>query len=485
MKKYIIGLISAICLMGAGCTEFEDFEPVDMGDGPSVKVALEKTAVDAFNLTVTPGEGTVYYAYIVSNEAMSLDADNLLQTKYEGAVLLNASETPSVAKSFTGQEIGTTYYVYAVASNDKGLCGAIESATLELPDAEAPHIVDNSMLYTATNQGRTITITFNETVVRGDGAISYSLNTISGTSFEPYKEGTIESVVINAEKVTITLPDDAEFNETEGVVTYVFIKMAEGAFEDASGNKSQAMQDFDADMSPLFPWWQYAPGGSTGGDGIVIEIDENEGYGMYVFMGTPVVNQTYPLYVDYLTISPGEMIKDFTADYGVICFGSAYSDESSQFSPFEGNISEDGQTFSVATSVGADGNMYFSCDVPLKDGSRAYIIFVVGTYDAETGRFSIKTDTSIPFTPDASEPLKLNTDKVIALMIASSTEIEGYIEIITDPYIMPYRLVQANASMAMRPFSLEPTINKVVKKHAIKKQFDAMKGLPVVSLFEK
>ena len=24
MKKYIIGLFSAICLMGAGCTEFED-----------------------------------------------------------------------------------------------------------------------------------------------------------------------------------------------------------------------------------------------------------------------------------------------------------------------------------------------------------------------------------------------------------------------------------------------------------------------------
>ena len=55
MKKYIIGLFSAICLMGAGCTEFEDYEPVAMGDGPSVTVALEKTAIDAFNLTVTPG----------------------------------------------------------------------------------------------------------------------------------------------------------------------------------------------------------------------------------------------------------------------------------------------------------------------------------------------------------------------------------------------------------------------------------------------
>ena len=50
MKKYIIGLFSAICLMGAGCTEFEDFTPVDMGEGPAVTVTAEKTAVDAFKV---------------------------------------------------------------------------------------------------------------------------------------------------------------------------------------------------------------------------------------------------------------------------------------------------------------------------------------------------------------------------------------------------------------------------------------------------
>ena len=44
MKKYIIGLFSAICLMGAGCTEFEDFTPVDMGEGPAVTVTAEKTS---------------------------------------------------------------------------------------------------------------------------------------------------------------------------------------------------------------------------------------------------------------------------------------------------------------------------------------------------------------------------------------------------------------------------------------------------------
>lgn len=484
MKKYIIGLFSAICLMGAGCTEFEDYAPVNMGEGPTVTVAVEKTNVDAFDVTLTPADGTVYYAYLVTDQAMTIDADDLLQVKYEGVELVKAADTPTLTKSFTSQKIGATYYVYAVASDVNGLCGAVASATVDLPDTEAPYLVSvpDGNLYKATNNGRSVTLTYNEPVTRGEGAITYNVTKGDLTS---YASGTIETVVINGESVTITLPETVAFDENEAK-SYVFLDFAAGAFADAAGNLSAALKGGVDDQVVGAPYWEYVPEpGSTPPSGIVIEIDETANYGMYVFMGTPVVDQTYPLYVDYLTIYPGERIEDFTADYGVSGFGSAYADESSRFSFFEGNISEDGQTFSVATSVGADGNMYFSCDVPLKDGSRAYIVFVVGTYDAGTGRLSIETDTSIPFTPDASEPLKLNTDKVIALLIASSTEIEGYIEIITDPYIMPYRLVQANASMAMRPFSLEPTINKVVKKHAIKKQFDAMKGLPVVSLFEK
>lgn len=266
MKKYIIGLFSAICLMGAGCTEFEDYEPVAMGDGPSVTVALEKTAVDAFNLTVTPGEGTVYYAYIVTTEAMSLDADNLLQAKYEGAELLKSAETPSVAKSFTNQEIGTTYYVYAVASNDKGLCGAIASATLELPDAEAPHLVNvpDGNLYKATNNGRSVTLTFNETVIRGEGAITYEVTKGDLTS---YANGAIESVVINGESVIITLPESVAFDENEAK-SYVFLDFAAGAFVDAAGNQSAALAGGVDEETQVVgaPYWEYTPGGSTGGD---------------------------------------------------------------------------------------------------------------------------------------------------------------------------------------------------------------------------
>lgn len=264
MKKYIIGLFSAICLMGAGCTEFEDYEPVAMGDGPSVTVALEKTAIDAFNLTVTPGEGAVYYAYVVTTEAMSLDADNLLQAKYEGAELLKAAETASVAKSFTNQKIGTTYYVYAVASNDKGLCGAIASATLELPDEEAPHLVSvpDGYLYTATNNGRSVTLTFNENVVRGEGAITYNVTKGDLTS---YASGAIESVVINGESVIITLPETVAFDENEAK-SYVFLDFAAGAFVDGAGNQSAALKGGVDQETQLVgaPYWEYVPGGSTG-----------------------------------------------------------------------------------------------------------------------------------------------------------------------------------------------------------------------------
>lgn len=264
MKKYIIGLFSAICLMGAGCTEFEDFEPVDMGDGPSVTVALEKTAIDAFNLTVTPGEGAVYYAYIVTNQAQTIDAETLLEKKYEGAELLKAADTPAVTKSFTNQAIGKTYYVYAVASNKDGLCGAVASATVDLPDTEAPYLVSvpDGNLYKATNNGRSVTLTYNETVTRGEGAITYNVTKGDLTS---YASGTIETVVINGESVTITLPESVAFDANEAK-SYVFLDFAAGAFVDGAGNQSAALKGGVDQETQLVgaPYWEYVPGGSTG-----------------------------------------------------------------------------------------------------------------------------------------------------------------------------------------------------------------------------
>ena len=269
MKKYIIGLFSAICLMGAGCTEFEEFPPVDMGEGPAVEVSLTQIAGedDAFTLTVTPAEGTVYYAYMISNDSLVVDADDLLQGDYQGATVVNVANKPSVSENFTNQEVGVVYYVYAVAANEQGLCGAIASASLDMPDKIAPHLVDipENYQYPTTNNHRSVTLTFNETVTRGEGAITYD---VTRGNLESYASGTIETVVIDNETVTITLPESVVFDENEAV-TYVFLDFAAGAFVDASGNQSAAIKGgIDDEGQVAAPWWQYVPGqgGGTGGD---------------------------------------------------------------------------------------------------------------------------------------------------------------------------------------------------------------------------
>lgn len=267
MKKYIIGLFSAICLMGAGCTEFEEFPPVDMGEGPAVEVSLTQIAGedDAFTLTVTPAEGTVYYAYMISNDSLVVDADDLLQGDYQGATVVNVANKPSVSENFTNQEVGVVYYVYAVAANEQGLCGAIASASLDMPDKIAPHLVDipENYQYPTTNNHRSVTLTFNETVTRGEGAITYD---VTRGNLESYASGTIETVVIDNETVTITLPESVVFDENEAV-TYVFLDFAAGAFVDASGNQSAAIKGgIDDEGQVAAPWWQYVSGSSVESD---------------------------------------------------------------------------------------------------------------------------------------------------------------------------------------------------------------------------
>ena len=329
MKKYIIGLFSAICLMGAGCTEFEDYAPVNMGEGPTVTVAVEKTNVDAFDVTLTPADGTVYYAYLVTDQAMTIDADDLLQVKYEGAELVKAADTPTLTKSFTSQNIGSTYYVYAVASDVNGLCGAVASATVDLPDTEAPYLVNTpeGYLYKATNGGRSVTVTFNEVVTRGEGVITYNVTKGDLTS---YASGTIETVVINGESVTITLPETVAFDENEAK-SYVFLDFAAGAFVDGAGNQSAALKGGVDQETQIVsaPYWEYVPGGggTTGGGDVVLELDET-GVGSYVvsyvslFDGEP--------YNEQLVIAKGSAIGDPDSEYAVAGFGYyAYSNTES------------------------------------------------------------------------------------------------------------------------------------------------------------
>ncbi len=478
MKKYIIGLFSAICLMGAGCTEFEDFTPVDMGEGPAVTVTAEKTAVDAFKVTITPAEGTVYYSYIVTDEAMTVDPDQLLQAKYEGSALVKAAEKPSVSGTLSNQNLGATYYVYAVASNEKGVCGAVASASVELPDEEAPYLVNvpDGNLYKATNGGRSVVLTFNETVVRGSGAITYDVTKGDLTS---YANGTIESVVINNESVTITLPESVVFDENEAV-SYVFLDFAEGAFADAGGNVSAALVGGvdEETQTVAAPYWEYKAG--TNGGGVEIEIDEAKGYGEYVFAGLAATSQD--VYAEELKIYPGAKIPELTGgqafdhQYGIVGLGSNFMDDASRYGICPANISEDGSALQVETFM-KEGTVL--CDIGV-EGSRYYLVAVVGTYEQATGKFSMSKDEFVSFMPDAEEPAQLNTEKVIAYLIVDPTSGSaiGFAEVFTNPMILPYRLI-ASAQVAM---SLEPSVNRAMKINSIKAQLQSSYHVPLMKV---
>lgn len=478
MKKYIIGLFSAICLMGAGCTEFEDFTPVDMGEGPAVTVTAEKTDVDAFKVTITPAEGTVYYSYIVTDEAMTVDPDQLLQAKYEGSALVKAAEKPSVSGTLSNQNLGATYYVYAVASNEKGVCGAVASASVELPDEEAPYLVNvpDGNLYKATNGGRSVVLTFNETVVRGSGAITYDVTKGDLTS---YANGTIESVVINNESVTITLPESVVFDENEAV-SYVFLDFAEGAFADAGGNVSAALVGGvdEETQTVAAPYWEYKAG--TNGGGVEIEIDEAKGYGEYVFAGLAATSQD--VYAEELKIYPGAKIPELTGgqafdhQYGIVGLGSNFMDDASRYGICPANISEDGSALQVETFM-KEGAVL--CDIGV-EGSRYYLVAVVGTYEQATGKFSMSKDEFVSFMPDAEEPAQLNTEKVIAYLIVDPTSGSaiGFAEVFTNPMILPYRLI-ASAQVAM---SLEPSVNRAMKINSIKAQLQSSYHVPLMKV---
>lgn len=478
MKKYIIGLFSAICLMGAGCTEFDDFTPVDMGEGPAVTVTAEKTAVDAFKVTITPAEGTVYYSYIVTDEAMTVDPDQLLQAKYKGSVLVKAAEKPSVSGTLSDQNLGATYYVYAVASNEKGVCGAVASASIALPDEEAPYLVNvpDGNKYVATNGGRSIVLTFNETVVRGSGAITYD---VTKGDFTSYANGTIESVVINNESVTITLPESVVFDENEAV-SYVFLDFAEGAFADAGGNVSDALVGGvdEETQTVAAPYWEYKAG--TNGGGVEIEIDEAKGYGEYVFAGLAATSQD--VYAEELKIYPGAKIPELTGgqafdhQYGIVGLGSNFMDDASRYGICPANISEDGSALQVETFM-KEGAVL--CDIGV-EGSRYYLVAVVGTYEQATGKFSMSKDEFVSFMPDAEEPAQLNTEKVIAYLIVEPTSGSaiGFAEVFMNSMILPYRLI-ASAQVAM---SLEPSVNRAMKINSIKAQLQSSYHVPLMKV---
>ena len=378
--------------------------------------------------------------------------------------------------NYSGDKFGNEITVIDIAG---GFSYDLNNETdLQKYDEEAPYLVNvpDGNLYKATNGGRSVVLTFNETVVRGSGAITYDVTKGDLTS---YANGTIESVVINNESVTITLPESVVFDENEAV-SYVFLDFAEGAFADAGGNVSAALVGGvdEETQTVAAPYWEYKAG--TNGGGVEIEIDEAKGYGEYVFAGLAATSQD--VYAEELKIYPGAKIPELTGgqafdhQYGIVGLGSNFMDDASRYGICPANISEDGSALQVETFM-KEGAVL--CDIGV-EGSRYYLVAVVGTYEQATGKFSMSKDEFVSFMPDAEEPAQLNTEKVIAYLIVDPTSGSaiGFAEVFTNPMILPYRLI-ASAQVAM---SLEPSVNRAMKINSIKAQLQSSYHVPLMKV---
>ena len=239
MKKVLYSIMM-VALVLTGCTKWDDAKSEVYPDGPSININVTATADSAFTFVLTPGEGTTYYSYVVdqADEADALDGATLLKGGYTSVsqAVLNTESDASFTYNMRKADNtplclpNTTYQIYAVASNDKGMVGEVAVVTVTTSDAGAPTITN----YKADAATKSATVMFNQNVYQGEGKISGVY----------YKEFEFENpVALTAEDITITIEGGnvtlAAPKAPAGA--HILFSYEEGAFVDEAGNKCGAV----------------------------------------------------------------------------------------------------------------------------------------------------------------------------------------------------------------------------------------------------
>ena len=229
MKKIFYSLIMAAVAL-TGCTTWDDPVTENYGAGPSIEVSVAAAAPtdSAFVISIVPGEGTAYYAYILdaNDEAEELDAATLLKGGYGNSVF-NTAKNPTLTIPVNGMAPNTTYQVYAVASSDKGIVGKIAVASIKTTDSGKPTYVASAAADNAA------TVAFNQAIARGAGKVSGVY----------YKEFDWDNpVALTEDDINVDISGKNAVFTTPNVPAgaYVLISWEEGAFVDAVGNKCAA-----------------------------------------------------------------------------------------------------------------------------------------------------------------------------------------------------------------------------------------------------
>lgn len=235
MKKILYCLMMSVIAL-TSCTTWDDPVTENYGDGPSISIDLQAVAPtdSAFTITLTPAAGATYYAYIIdaNDEAETLDASTLIKGGY-GNKVINVSETQTLTLPITTASPNTTYQVYAVACNDKGVVGPVANKSIKTSDAGAPYPVDAD----ADPDAKTFYVQFSEDIAQGDGKVIVTC----------YKEWDITNPVeLTDEEVEISVDGDVVTVVAPETPDGAFLTLSweEGAFVDGFGNKCAAFRSY-------------------------------------------------------------------------------------------------------------------------------------------------------------------------------------------------------------------------------------------------
>lgn len=412
MKKIIYMLPLAICLILAGCAKWDEFEPLP-ADTWGAESELTVETPDTVTTTELPitviTRNANYVALLVSDTAMvNINYTTLMQGQYAGASRFETNyEADTLNLTLNNVVAGNTYHLYVVATNKAGVQSTFNKA-IGAVDVTAP-VITSTFPLTPTNGGRTVTLAFNETIVRESGAGAITYQVLDGTMTEAFK-GTVAETDIEASgrNLRVSLPASVEF--AEGVQYAILLSFAQGAVSDVYGNPMAAINNQLEDGGlPSGPWWRYI---NEGGGGDTPSTDEFFHEGEYFFAmmfdggsGEQQLSTTanFSYTGDFDISGWGSYFTGITAqEWSISGFleGSIQGVTPVPFPAFSYEMTEQGQTYELMTMMVASADaplpiaQYQGQDVYLVDfiesESKLYINveFMVAT-DPDLGKFAM------------------------------------------------------------------------------------------------
>ncbi len=206
MKKIYSILLIALAVF-TGCQQWIEEDPIAKVGTVDPTISTSAVSDSSFTATISGVDGVTYYAYaVLKGDKKDVNATKLFQKGLgsdlaEGVV--NYSDKPSTTIVLKELVPNTKYTVYAIAGNSQSFTGNVVTATVLTSDGLTPDITK----FSASDS--VFTITYNEPVQKGEGAITAYVMAKNISWTEPIDsfEVPADSISIKGSVVTVTVPD--------------------------------------------------------------------------------------------------------------------------------------------------------------------------------------------------------------------------------------------------------------------------------------